>query len=66
MKLSMMNEKSVKKRFLNQNELERLAGLIATEVDKQLALGRPINRETILTVMEKEYGKEDRGTDLKP
>jgi hypothetical protein len=57
MKVHVVDEKSVKKRFLTDKDLLELAEIIAEAVNLEISRGRHITKDTILKVLEKRHGK---------
>ena len=58
MKASFFGEKAAKKRFISQDDLKRLAVVLAEDLNREIERGRPISKDLILQTLEREYGKE--------
>ncbi len=58
MKVHVVEEKTAKKRFLTEEDLCELAEIISEAVNVEISRGRHISKDTILTVLEKKYGKD--------
>jgi len=59
MKTHLVDEKSIKKRFVTQTDMVHLSEVLADAVNVEINRGRHVSKDMILETLEKEYGKEE-------